>query len=684
MQTFLGTRTPSDSDYYDSKEPIIIAVTTTITDKDLVAVSDEEHRERLKSAIKANVFKLTYTAAIGQKAKLTRTGSEPKNVNWRTATFDEVVAGKKGADLKTSVEQAYPDLKAAIAAKNPPPKAQKDFREVFDGHVASFGEGEFQDRDDLPLPTGIDASVKALFPDVIFVPAVRDVSSDMGTAGSSAFGKLIGLLLNSISGEIATFKSELAKLDAMLNVKTDASGKTEDKRLQQVRDLEKEVQIHLQESFPTVSVKLSIPPPEPKLILQRGQILFDDAVPGPVETKGDGLKRAVIFALLRAYSELAKRPEWNPNAAPGKHILMFEEPEIFLHPTAQKLLFEALHAVSSGMQVIVTTHSPLFFSASRTNAFSKLVKEHPNNGRPFSDLVSIDFQKKLPLKTQFQVLCYENHNAAFFADAVVLVEGDTDVTALQHIALALNPDWDFEEGRVRLVKVGGKGNFGRFADFFSHFKIKTMVVADLDCIVHGFGELPLAADSPLKARQAALHAQAAALCPEYQADAEQANTTWREAGARLRGIITKANAGQAIDATDQATMDWMEGKLGRNRALVDTLATNATLRAQKLELLRDLRVEGIIVWDKGCIEDYYGFPVAADKKTEGADKFRSTVTTKEAVLALAQTVPDGVSGNTNEFLAIFERLFAPTAIVHFDQTPAQSEAIEAVANPVQP
>jgi putative ATP-dependent endonuclease of OLD family len=110
-----------------------------------------------------------------------------------------------------------------------------------------------------------------------------------------------------------------------------------------------------------------------------------------------------------------------------RYLLMFEEPELFLHPEAQKILFSALHVFSTHNQVVVTTHSPLFMGPDATATFVRLSKTLPADGsKPFSAAVPVDLSG-LGARDEFQIICFENNNAAFFAKKVVLVEGDSDV-----------------------------------------------------------------------------------------------------------------------------------------------------------------------------------------------------------------------------------------------------------------
>ena len=48
---------------------------------------------------------------------------------------------------------------------------------------------------DQPLPTGIDKSIDPMLPDVIYIPAVKDLTDDIKTTESTPFGKILAILL---------------------------------------------------------------------------------------------------------------------------------------------------------------------------------------------------------------------------------------------------------------------------------------------------------------------------------------------------------------------------------------------------------------------------------------------------------------------------------------------------------
>lgn len=72
-------------------------------------------------------------------------------------------------------------------------------------------------------------------------------------------------------------------------------------------------------------------------------------VPHPISRMGKGMRSIYLFSLLEAYTQIKEN-------LPS--ILMIEDPEIFLHPSLQKVCGRILYRLSSKNQVIFTTHSP--------------------------------------------------------------------------------------------------------------------------------------------------------------------------------------------------------------------------------------------------------------------------------------------------------------------------------------
>jgi putative ATP-dependent endonuclease of the OLD family len=78
----------------------------------------------------------------------------------------------------------------------------------------------------------------------------------------------------------------------------------------------------------------------------------------PMSHKGTGYRRLFMVARFRYLAEKSK----------GNNVIyLIEEPETFLHPTAQSDLLAALKDLSNDNQVIITTHSPVFAGATSVN-----------------------------------------------------------------------------------------------------------------------------------------------------------------------------------------------------------------------------------------------------------------------------------------------------------------------------
>jgi predicted ATP-dependent endonuclease of OLD family len=82
--------------------------------------------------------------------------------------------------------------------------------------------------------------------------------------------------------------------------------------------------------------------------------------------KGTGYRRLFMVARFRFLAEKNK----------GKNITyLIEEPETFLHPSAQEDLLNAFRDLSSDNQIILTTHSPVFVGATNLNSVILCKKE---------------------------------------------------------------------------------------------------------------------------------------------------------------------------------------------------------------------------------------------------------------------------------------------------------------------
>ncbi len=87
----------------------------------------------------------------------------------------------------------------------------------------------------------------------------------------------------------------------------------------------------------------------------------------PLENKGSGYRRLFMVGRLRY---LAKKDE-------SKNIIyLIEEPETFLHPSAQDEMRDSLIDLSESNQIFITTHSPIFTGATKPEGLILCKKEN--------------------------------------------------------------------------------------------------------------------------------------------------------------------------------------------------------------------------------------------------------------------------------------------------------------------
>jgi len=87
-------------------------------------------------------------------------------------------------------------------------------------------------------------------------------------------------------------------------------------------------------------------------------------VPRPISRMGKGMRSIYLFSLLEAYTQI----EENLSS-----IIMIEDPEIFLHPSLQKVCGRILYRLSAKNQVIFTTHSPNLLANFNTRQIRQVV-----------------------------------------------------------------------------------------------------------------------------------------------------------------------------------------------------------------------------------------------------------------------------------------------------------------------
>lgn len=193
---------------------------------------------------------------------------------------------------------------------------------------------------------------------------------------------------------------------------------------------------------------------------------------------GHGVIRQTLFNFLGVVKkELPTNEVVNSNRK--DFIILFEEPEVYLHPKAVKLLRKVLYELCSNsrFQIICASHSPMLIDISKPHtSLVRLVRDASGNTSLYQVGANL-FQSNDEQKEMVQMLNRFDPNIceSFFADEVILVEGDTEAIVSRELLEKHFPTKD-----IFVVNTGSKNNIPFFQKIYNHFNIKQHIIHDSD------------------------------------------------------------------------------------------------------------------------------------------------------------------------------------------------------------
>ncbi len=343
----------------------------------------------------------------------------------------------------------------------------------------------------------------------IFIPAVRDAATDATEGKGAAITELMDVLV----------RNALANRDDITNLKADFQQRYDDifnrESLPEVTELETQLTRTLTGYVPSANVTLSLRTnnivdiPMPRVEVH----LIEDGYSSDITRKGHGFQRGFILTVLQHLAVV------QPPVAPAQKasemadedqqhstlILAIEEPELYQHPARQrhfagvlsKLAGGNINGVAHQTQVLYCTHSPLFVSVDWFNNLRLLRKTHTrmanmpkmttvtySNLNQVAELLWNASDRAQPLYTgdslrpRLHSLMTPWMNEGFFAEVVVLVEGEDDRAAVHAVATLL--EYDLESQGICVIPCNGKSNLGKAAAIFKSLEIPTYVIWDSD------------------------------------------------------------------------------------------------------------------------------------------------------------------------------------------------------------
>ncbi len=326
---------------------------------------------------------------------------------------------------------------------------------------------------------------KGIFGDVYFIPAIKDASEDFTTKEASDFGKLYSSVIKSMSesnGEWRETKDKLSTLFGTLN-KVDADGNNNENRPQELTSFEEELGKELEHWGAEIDVEV-IPPNIDDVFRANTQVWVNDGVRTDIRRKGHGLQRALTFALIKVVSDKLKKlraqeveEDAKGRTASKSTYFILEEPELYLHPQAQRALFDSLVSLSeSKNQVLLCTHASALIDVEKYSSICIVKKDSDAVGTKICQYTGELFDGDR--KKDFNLAYWLNPDRSelFFAKKVVLVEGPTDKTVIPLLAKSL----DIFKYEITLVDCGSKTAIPLYIKLLNHFSIPYIAVYDQD------------------------------------------------------------------------------------------------------------------------------------------------------------------------------------------------------------
>ena len=211
--------------------------------------------------------------------------------------------------------------------------------------------------------------------------------------------------------------------------------------------------------------------PSLRSIFTKGVMSIDNGVELAFDQHGLGLQRSFVVSTLSTWCDTIRDAEKD-------YVFAIEEPEIYLHPHATRVLLNTLEQVGRHDQVIFTTHSSEFvnrvplgniLTVQRCDQNGSVASKatRPNLGSLRADDVA-----------KVQRYLQEDRSDMLFARAVLLVEGQAELFAMPSFARTLGLDLD--GAGVSVVFVNGLGNFHTYHHILHAFDIPHVILVDGD------------------------------------------------------------------------------------------------------------------------------------------------------------------------------------------------------------
>jgi len=232
----------------------------------------------------------------------------------------------------------------------------------------------------------------------------------------------------------------------------------------------------------------------------KDEVLGDNEL--SIESFGEGFQRRLVYTLIKLSTKYKEKKSTKDKKEFFSNFLLilFEEPEVFLHSSQQEILNQSLKDLSceESQQVLISTHSVHFVSRN-IDSLSSILKLYKQNGetqvfqitdselkkilianKDLKDILGQTIEEKdLDLEAiRYSLWLDPDRCCAFFADFVLICEGASEKVLIDY--LIRNKEIELPNKEVYILNALGKENIHRYMNLFNELGIKHSVIFDGD------------------------------------------------------------------------------------------------------------------------------------------------------------------------------------------------------------
>lgn len=342
------------------------------------------------------------------------------------------------------------------------------------------------------------------------VPAVKEAAE----VGSEGRDTPLTRLMDLVVREALHGREDFARLETETQARADEIFRQAEG--EEFRRLQEALSADLSRLARGAEVRLEWSVDRFEIPLPRGRVrLVEGGYPASLPAAGHGLQRLFIMALLQRLAEATAPRENHSEGEDGGSerdaeplrpsvLLAIEEPELYQHPNRQRSLARVFRMLTRGeipgvaarVQVLHTTHSPLFIDIEHADQVRVLRKDAETERRILATAVTLTTMEELTremegvwqrepgsftsevTRQKLRLLLTPEVSEGFFAERVVLVEGPEDRALLQGYATARGVS--LEDLGISVIACGGKEDIARPAVVFRRLGIPVFLVWDND------------------------------------------------------------------------------------------------------------------------------------------------------------------------------------------------------------